>query len=363
MRRDVCKKLVFCILSLGLWVNASGQDTTRTFTEYLRSTRISGQWFLAYRYHLSDDVSRFYLKRGYLNFTNNLTEQVSVRFTQDITVDREGQDAGNLELKLKYLYLKVHDIGIELLPSTYLEIGMVHRPWIDYEQSVNRYRLQSKMFAEEAGLINSADLGLMFGGLIGGRIDSEYRNKVNASYPGRYGSYALGVYNGGGYSAIESNRNKTLEGRLTLRPLPDYVPGLQGGYSFALGKGNTTQSPDFRLHLFYISWESKFSKLLVQFINAKGNAGGSFVDAQGLALKNEGISAFAEAHVPGLPLSIMGRYDYFEAKANSMLNQESLSGGLAWHIRQFGKALLFYEKQTIAGRSNRFAELALEIAF
>jgi len=74
-------------------------------------------------------------------------------------------------------------------------------------------------------------------------------------YPGRYGSFSLGIYNGGGYHAKEKNQNKVLEGRLTLRPLPAALPGLQLSYFGLVGKGNQAAEPHWNAHLGMVSYE------------------------------------------------------------------------------------------------------------
>jgi hypothetical protein len=57
-----------------------------------------------------------------------------VRYTQDITLDEEGEDSGNIELRLKYLYLKAKMNSFLFFTNSYVELGVVHTPWIDFEQ-------------------------------------------------------------------------------------------------------------------------------------------------------------------------------------------------------------------------------------
>ena len=69
------------------------------------------------------------------------------------------EEAGKSDLSL-ILYLD------NILPFTGVEIGQVHRPWIDYEEHGGwNYRSISKVFVEQnngAHLTNSADLGVNF---------------------------------------------------------------------------------------------------------------------------------------------------------------------------------------------------------
>lgn len=91
-----------------------------------------------------ESVSKFSLKRGYVTFKKQFNKTLSVRFTQDITLDKEGSDAGNVEMRLKYCYLKIKP-QFGFLKSSYLEVGLVHSPWIDYEQKIKIKRLREEL--------------------------------------------------------------------------------------------------------------------------------------------------------------------------------------------------------------------------
>jgi len=60
-------------------------------------------------------------------------------------------------VRLKYAFLYLDNV----LPYTGIELGQVHRPWIDYESNTAmHHRSISKVFAEKtAHVTNSADLG------------------------------------------------------------------------------------------------------------------------------------------------------------------------------------------------------------
>lgn len=66
---------------------------------------ISGQWFLAF--NNASEINQFVLKRGYFTIKTEMSDVFSIRYTQDITLDKEGSDAGNVEMRLKYLFLKI----------------------------------------------------------------------------------------------------------------------------------------------------------------------------------------------------------------------------------------------------------------
>jgi hypothetical protein len=339
------------------------------------AVHISGQWFFAYRAYIPDRGDHaFGLKRGYLTVKKNLNEVFSVRYTQDIAIDREGEDAGNVELRFKYCYLKANLPQFFIFSKPSIALGLVHQPWIEYEQKINTYRVQGEMFLNKFGVASSADFGITLDALLGGELDKETQKKVDSAMPGKYGSISLGMYNGGGYSALEMNNNKTIEGRLTLRPFPERIPGLQFSYAFADGKGNDTLNTPFIMHLFYVSHETAFTTVSAQLYTGQGLHSGWYFGPP-----NEGFSFFAELALPCIPLTVFGRYDDFTNKMviatpvyqyiETQIQTRAAIGGIAWNFYKKNRLIVDIEKQWIsewfhAGISElTVAEIALEIIF
>ncbi|SRR6056297_119072 len=350
------------------------QDSDSLYSEAEKKTlldlsplQISGQWFLAYKYNNipGNRTSLFTLKRGYLTFRQPLNEHFSVRFTQDITLDEEGEDAGNIELRLKYCYLNIDLKKILFLHQSNLEIGLVHRPWIDFEQKVNRYRVQGRMYAEKVNLFNSADFGITYSGLIGGVISENYQNNVNSNYPGKYGSFMIGIYNGPGYHAIEQNRSKTIESRITIRPLPEYVPGLQISYSNIYGEANNIYHSDFTFNNIFISSESRYHALTGQYYFGKGDSQGFYSDSTGKSHKNNGYSVFGEVKTLKKYLCVFGRYDYFLSNNENNYINETIIFGLSSYFYRQSKVVADIEinKDSFLNRWQQFYEVAVEIIF
>ncbi len=321
------------------------------------SFSIGGDWFMAYQKFVPNrNNDAFKLKRGYLTFKKQFSDVYSARYTQDITIDNEGDDAGNVELRFKYCYLKTRIPSFAFFSHSYIEAGLVHRPWIDFEEHINKYRVQSKMFLEKTGIINSADFGLTFISMLGGRIDREYQRSVNEAFPGKYGSVAIGVYNGGGYHALEINNNKTIEGRLTLRPFPENLPGLQTSYSMAYGKGNDTLISDFQVNLFFLSYETRFAVLTAQYYFGKGNKCGNN------ELRNDGYSFFGEFLIPKTDFTLFSRYDHFHTEEEPSCN--NIIAGVAYYFYRDNKILFDFDRISREnGGTDRIYEIALEIRF
>ncbi|MFO7575323.1 MAG: hypothetical protein R6W67_09220 [Bacteroidales bacterium] len=257
MKTFLTRVFILLFVMIPVIIPVSAQNSEQSLLKQLTSnTSFSGQWFIIYQIEENEGeyFNEFTLRRGYITFNKRFNDIFSVRFTQDITLDEEGSDAGNIEMRLKYCLLRIDNHFMPVLRYSWWEVGLINRPWFGFEDKVNDYRIQSEMFMDKYDVIESADFGVSLTGLIGGEVDSEYQRRVSSHFPGRYGSYSIGVFNGGGYHAIEANSNKTIEGRLTLRPFGNYLPGLQISYSFVNGKGNIQSMPDFHFNHLYLTW-------------------------------------------------------------------------------------------------------------
>ena len=358
MKRNILL-ITFLLITTGLFSQTGIGD----LKSLISNTTISGQWFLGLSYDDDREMSSFNLKRGYFTVKTKLNDVLSARYTQDITTDKEGGDMGNVEMRLKYLYLKLDLKNTEALKNTYFEFGMVHRPWLDFEQKLNGYRVQGKMFTDRYSLTTSADFGITYAGLLGGKIDKDYQNNVSKDYPGRLGSFSLGVYNGGGYHALEKNNNKVIEGRLTLRPMPEIMPGVQLSYSFSYGKTNTIwNNGDYRLNLLYLSSQSRYHKLLGTYYTGKGSYDDDYMDEEGFSYKNDGYSVFGEIFIPETRFSIFSRYDKFTSHEESDVIQNTFIAGITYRFLK-NKVLLNYDQNKKNEQLVRIYELALEINF
>lgn len=160
------------------------------------------------------------MRRNYFQVKAMLNDKDYFRVTLDATKElasAAGTDAktkGYAEVFVKYAYLWLDKV----LPNTGAEIGIVHRPWIDYEEhngwyyrSFNKVALEHKTTETEHGpdLVNSADFGVNF------------KTKTD------YFTSEIGVFNGEGYHADKNAANQknsngmSGEWRLTVHPLGD----------------------------------------------------------------------------------------------------------------------------------------------
>ncbi|MCI4399693.1 MAG: hypothetical protein JHC37_03920, partial [Campylobacteraceae bacterium] len=216
----------------------------------------------------------FEMRRNYLDFKAHFADSKDyVRLTLDATKELEtSTGAANPKIKYAYLYLD------NILPYTGVEMGSVHRPWIDYEESnswyfrsINKVILEDK-FATTAtstwtgspkydvpGLLTSADLGVDF--------------KVKSPYV----SSEFGVFNGQSYDGTTNNNNQnstklSYEARVTAH---------------ILGNGNANVN----------KWKDEY--LNVSIAGMQNNNAGNKIDPGNLAdYKREGYWIHAVYNQP-----------------------------------------------------------------
>jgi hypothetical protein len=147
-----------------------------------------------------NDTSRgFEFRRNYLQAKAFFNDKDYFRVTMDTTNELEGAGGySGMYVKYAYLYLD------KVLPYTGVEIGVAHRPWIDYEEhnswyyrSINKVILEDKFSVNPTtgkslavDTMNSADLG------------------VNFQTKTPFFSSELGLFDGEGYHGT-NNQNMT----------------------------------------------------------------------------------------------------------------------------------------------------------
>jgi len=294
------------------------------------------------------DLNEFRVTRGYLT----VKKEILPWFHARVTLDTHQDDEDDWKMRLKYYYAELRPPDFGFLTNMKSEIGMGHIPWLDFEEHINPYRCQGTMAVERAGTFNSADLGLSLRGHFNGKLEDAKKKIGDDHYSGRYGSWHLGLYNGSGYHNTEDNTNKVMEGRFTLRPLPDIVPGLQLSYFGLHGEGDTKNSgkwPDYQVNLGMLSYQNPWVILTGQYFETEGNAKGTWVDAQGDALDTKGYSVFGNVKLPVFEkkLSMFARYDHFDqdddGRVGSDAEYDMYVGGLAFDIYKGNLIMLTYE--------------------
>ncbi len=297
----------------------SARDDPVELPKGLQGISIGGVTFISYTAGEDggEQYSQFFLNRGYVTVKKQLFPFMTSRITFDTNQDGEGDGEGDMEVRLKYAFTDIQFGSYGLFRKTHVEFGIVHAVWLDFEEHINRYRMIGPMFMERSGIFNSADFGITFAGDFGPQLDDEYKEKVADKYAGQYGGFALGFYNGGGYHAIELNRDKVAEARLTLRPLPDVIPGLQVSGLLIHGRGNkpgdTDEIPLWQTTAGFLSYQHPYATLTWQYVTGWGNQKGGWTQAADstASLRYEGYSLFVEGKVTE-HWRVIGGYDVFD---------------------------------------------------
>ncbi|HOP03686.1 MAG TPA: hypothetical protein PL017_03845 [Tenuifilaceae bacterium] len=374
LKRNILLAIIVLLVAFSQSFAQAESDSLSTFekkiTALLSDSKVTAQLFLGYQHHVTsnDNFNEFAVKRGYITFRKSINPFLSGRITPDITIDREGDGEGDVEMRLKYCFMQLqHPTLNGFFTEPAILLGQVFTPFIEFEEKINLYRVEGAHFLDRIKQVSSADFGVTVTSLIGGKMDEGYQKRINKNHAGRYGSLALGVYNGGGYHSLEKNANKTIQWRLSVRPLPNFLPGFQASFTGALGKGNTSQEPDWNLYAGFLSYEHEFFALTGQYFTATGNHLGLLIDANGNSLTNSGYSFFADVRLFKKKVSLFGRWDYTETAYLNPASSSRYIGGVAYHI--LGKTKVVADYHFLDNSSSHpepdlgIFELMFELAF
>jgi hypothetical protein len=154
----------------------------------------------------------FNIGRAYINVTGNISHIIAFRITPDIA--RESGTGSSLSgsqtFRLKYAYAQFN-LDDWMNRGSWVRLGMQQTPWVDFMESVWRYRFQGTIFEDREGFLSSSDVGVSF----------------RYTFPGNYGDVHSGLYNGETYTRPEANDQKGFMIRGTGRPLRTH-PVLRG---------------------------------------------------------------------------------------------------------------------------------------
>ena len=159
-----------------------------------------------------EGFNAFDVTRSYLNVNGQLSRNVRFRITPDIRrfTDVSGQLGSSLVFRIKYAFVQFDNVGAT---RSWVRFGINQTPIVDFEESINRYRVQGMVFSEREPVIpGSGDAGVSY----------------FTPLPGNFGETHVGVFNGEGFGNVEINKHKSAQGRLTIRPFPSR--GLANGF-------------------------------------------------------------------------------------------------------------------------------------
>ena len=260
-----------------------------------------------------DGFNAFDVTRAYLNVTAQLSRNVRFRVTPDVRRATDGGPiAGSLVVRVKYAFAELDNVGA---PRSWIRFGAHQTPWLDFEESVNRYRVQGQMFAERDGLIpGSADFGVGYFTPVGKYLDVQ-----------------TGVYNGEGFGQADTNRYKSFQGRVTVRPLAGrgIANGLRmsGFYSAGWYAANRPR----RLWMAMGSFEHTHLVATVQQVAATENPNA----ATPRDIDRRGSSVFVELREGPSGWAALARVDQFDPDRWLARNSQRrvIAGAAYWVVR------------------------------
>ncbi len=258
-----------------------------------KKLKIGGVAYIHYDADLKgkNHKNSFKLTRNYIELRGYFNEKDYFRTTLDIKQEKNsgGNMDGSYVARLKYAYVYFHNV----IPHTGVELGLVHRPWIDWEEHHGWLHrdLEETMIENHsgAGLINSADFG--------------------ANFKGKYGiaSWEFGIFNGEGYHGEEESEHfgKSLEGRVSFNLIDGFILSGHTVHSFD-HKGEKFDRHIYQIHAVE---NTPYFLIAAQYIWNKDNYySRGDVDRKGFSINGDlKLKPFT-----GYSLGLLARYDYWD---------------------------------------------------
>jgi len=229
--------------------------------------------------------STFDMTRAYVNVLGRFSNGITTRLTTDIIPSA----TTNQVIRLKYAFAAWTPTGSSL---TY-KLGMIHTPFVDYEETLWDYRMQGTIAVDRNGAMTSADIGV--------GVDGKWNNdQVNGQ---------LVIVNGEGYSGGTGDFRKDVEARVSVRVKPTNDASRVGGMRVTgyVGIGKVTGTgADRNRYLGQLSYRTQ------QFTVA-----GDYVSVKNAAITGSIISAFGVYHLTGGKVAVIGRVDVVDPDNNT----------------------------------------------
>lgn len=162
------------------------------------------------------DLSSFNIGRAYLNVTGNLNRRIAFRVTPEVTRETGNGSSlnGSYTTRLKFAYAQLN-LDEWTTKGSWIRLGMIPTPYNEYVEGIYRYRFQGALFPDREGFIGSSDNGVA----------------MRWMFPRERGDVTFGLYNGEGFNRAETNDQKSLQMRATVRP---FTTGAASGLRLGL---------------------------------------------------------------------------------------------------------------------------------
>ena len=252
---------------------------------------VGGVVYTQYQYtDAAVHTNTFDVTRAYVNVLGRFSNGITTRLTTDIIPSA----ATNQVIRLKYAFAAWTPTGSSL---TY-KLGMIHTPWVDFEETLWDYRMQGTIAVDRNPIggpstMTAADIGVGVDGHWNGE-------RINGQFV---------IVNGEGYSGGTGDFRKDVEARVSVRVQPtndnSRVGGLRvSGYA-GIGKVTGTGA-DRNRYLGMLSYRTQRYTLAGEFVSVKNGA-----------VTGSIISAFGVYHLASSSkVAFIGRVDVFDPNTN-----------------------------------------------
>lgn len=261
--------------------------------------------------HERDGYNAFEVTRGYFDVKARLSDRVRVRFTTNVRPTTDASLDANLTARLEYAYLEAKWTD----DRTFL-FGMQETPWLTFEESIDRYRVQGTKFAEREGLIpGPSDLGAA---LVYKRPSFEIHG---------------GVYNGEGNGRAEIDKYKSVQGRGTVTVYSSDDDQSRARVSGFYSYGWYAKDRPRNVGIVMGSYESRHVVVTGQYLSATDNP---FVVTD---VERNGFSFFGEARMGATGWAGLGRVDLFDPDGSRENDNQRryVVGGAHWSQLPHGR--------------------------
>lgn len=259
----------------------------------------------------------FNVGRAYINVTGNISHNIAFRITPDITRETGAGSSlnGSYTFRLKYAYMQFNldDWLNRGRTGSWARLGMQQTPWVDFMETVYRYRFQGTIFEDREGFLSSSDIGASF----------------HYNFPGNYGDVHAGLYNGETYTRPEVNDQKGFLVRGSLRPLRQH-PVLRGLRLTAFyDKDAYVKNAERTRGIGAVTFEHKYLNASFDYLAASDQT-----SATRTSVDAHGFSVWATPRATNGWEGLV-RYDHLEPNRNlSGTKKRTLVGGAYWFPHQ-----------------------------
>ena len=273
---------------------------------------VSGVVYGQYLYQLKDslgagDQNQFSIQRAYINVVGKFSDGLQTRVTGDL----QPSGSGNQMLRLKYAFAAWTPTGSDL---TY-KLGLLHTPWLDWEEALWDYRMQGTMALDRNGYATAADFGA--------GIDGKWQDdQVNGQ---------LTVVNGEGYSGGTGDNRKDVMARVSVRLVKTDDNSRVGGLRITgyAGVGKPTSGGTRNRFLGMLSYRSKQFTLAAEYAATKDTVTAPPVPET----TGRVISAFGVYHVQSSGVTLIARVDVVDPNTSvSGDRQTRVIGGISYQV-------------------------------